>query len=75
MNKSTSLKELTVQQFAAELQVSHDLVLLWVHAGKIKSRRKNPFAKQSPFLIPVSELERVKKLMGESQANSPETSF
>ena len=64
MSKDTSINELTVQQFSAELKVSHDLVIQWLHAGKIKGRRRNPFAKQSAFLIPASELERVKKLMG-----------
>ena len=59
-------KELTIQEFADELHISHDMVTRWLHAGKIKGRRKNPLAKQSAFLIPVSELERVKKLMGET---------
>jgi len=65
MSKHTppASQELTVQQFAKELHVSHDMVLDWVHAGKIKGRRRNPFAKQSPFLIPASELEHVRKLM------------
>jgi hypothetical protein len=63
MSKNTLPKELTVQEFAKELGVSHDMVTEWAHAGKIKSRRKNPFAKQSAFLIPSSELERVRKLM------------
>lgn len=61
-NKSTP-KEMTVQQFADELSVSHDMVTRWLHAGKIKGRKQNPFAKRSAFLIPANELERVKKLM------------
>lgn len=63
MIKETTKNDLTVKQFADEIDVSHDLVIQWLHAGKIKGRRRNPFAKQSAFLIPASELERVKKLM------------
>lgn len=61
--------ELTVPQFAEALKVSHDMVTRWVHAGKIKSRKTNPFSKRSPFLIPASELERVKKLISEGSGN------
>jgi excisionase family DNA binding protein len=63
MSDQKSTKELTVKEFAEELNVSHDMITEWLHAGKIKGRRRNPFAKQSAFLIPESELDRVKKLM------------
>jgi len=70
MNKTTSSTELTVAQFAQEVELSEDTVLRGLHSGKIKGRKKNPLAKKSAFLIPTSELERVKKLMGvESQGN------
>jgi len=62
MNKN-SPQELTVQQFAEALKVSHDVVTRMLHLKQIKGRRKNPFAQKSAFLIPFSELERVKKFM------------
>lgn len=59
-------KELTVQQFADILNVSRDMVARWVRDGKVKARRKNPFAgRTSAYLIPESEVERVKKAMNE----------
>jgi len=62
MSKNTP-QELTVQEFAKELGVSHDMVTRWVRAGKIQGRKKNPFAVKTTYLIPASEIERVKKLM------------
>ncbi len=70
MNKNTSTTELTVAQFAKEAKVSHDTVLRGLHSGKIKGRKKNPFAQKTAFFIPSSELERFKKLAeGESESN------
>lgn len=57
-------QNLTTVQFADALGVSRDTVERWVKTGKVKGTRKGPFpGKTSPFLIPVEELERVKKLM------------
>ena len=62
--------EMTIPEFAEELNVSRQTVTRWVQAGKVKGKKKGPFpGKTSPVLIPVSELERVKKLM-EGDGNS-----
>jgi hypothetical protein len=54
---------LTTLQFANALGVSRDVVEKWVKLGKVKGQKKGPFpGKTSPFAIPASELERVKKL-------------
>ena len=74
MSKNTPSEELTVQQFAKELGVSHDVVTRMLHLKQIKGRRKNPFAKKSAFLIPATELERVQKLMSEGNGNGPSKS-
>ncbi len=67
MTKDTP-NEITLRQFAEELRVSYWVAHGWVTTGKVKSRKKGPFpGKTSPILIPVSEVERVKKLMDESQ--------
>jgi excisionase family DNA binding protein len=64
--------EFTVQEFADELRVSHHTVRRWLRAGKIKGRTKNPFTQRLRFLIPASELERVRSLMeGESGSGQP----
>jgi len=58
--------ELTIQQFAQKLGVSHDAVTKWVKLGKVKGYKKGPLpGKTSPIFIPASELERVKKLSNE----------
>lgn len=55
---------ITVPEFAAEMNVSRQTVSRWVQSGKVKGIKQGPFpGKTSPVLIPVSELERVKKLM------------
>jgi hypothetical protein len=64
MNKDQSPTELTVAEFAEAVELSHDTVLRGLHSGKIKGRKKNPLAQKTAFLIPASELERFKKLMG-----------
>jgi len=57
---------LTIVQFANALGVSRDTVERWVKTGKVNGQRKSPFpGKTSPFIIPASELERVKKLQNE----------
>lgn len=57
-------KTLTSREVADALGVSRDSVERWVKAGKVKGTRKGPFpGRTSPFLIPASEVERVKKLM------------
>lgn len=61
MNKTDTL---TVPEFAAALKVDRNTVTKWVRLGKVKGKKKGPFpGKTLPILIPVSELERVKKLM------------
>jgi transposase len=58
----------TVQEFADEIGVARNTVSRWVQAGKVKGIKQGPFpGKTSPILIPVSELERVKKLMDEGE--------
>lgn len=58
-------EEVTTKQAAKVLGVSHDTIARWVKSGKIKARRKGLFpGKTSPILIPMSELARLKKLMG-----------
>jgi len=55
---------ITTKEFAIALNVSHDTVARWVKLGLVKGKKKGPFpVKNSPFLIPASELERVRKLM------------
>jgi len=65
MKQDADSKEMTVREFAKGLGVSHDTVLRLLHAGKIKGRKINPFATRVRFLIPTSELTRVKKLMAD----------
>lgn len=62
--------DLTILDFANALGVSRDTVERMIKNGKIKAVKKNPTAgKTSPFLIPASELARLKKLQHE-QAKS-----
>ena len=57
------IKQVTVSEFAKAMNVSHDTVARWVKLGLVKGKKKNPFsAKNSPILIPVSEIKRVKQL-------------
>lgn len=50
------------------MNVSHDTVSRWVKLGLVKGKKKGPFpAKNSPILIPASELDRVKKLAEKNQ--------
>ena len=62
MSKKDDL--MTVPEFAAEMGVNRFTVTKWVQAGKVKGFKKDPFqAKTAPIFIPRSEVQRVKKLM------------
>lgn len=52
---------LTTMQVANELGVTHDMINRLWRQGIIKGKKKNPFARNSPVLIPASELEKLKK--------------
>ena len=69
MAKKTDL--MTVSMFAEKVGVNRFTVTKWVKSGKVKGFKKDPFeGRTSPIFIPVSELERVLKLMeGKSQSN------
>lgn len=55
---------ITVPEFAEQIGVTRFTVTKWVKSGKVKGIKQGPFTgRTSPILIPVSELERVKKLM------------
>ncbi len=59
---------MTVSQFAAKIGVARNTVSRWVQSGKVKGFKKDPFnGRTSPVFIPVSELERVLKLMKENE--------
>ncbi len=58
---------LTVAQVASALGVSHDMVNRWWKQGIIKGHKKNPFARNSPILIPASELVKLKKAYAEKK--------
>lgn len=56
-------ERITIPEFALALKVSRKTVERMIKQGKIKAVKKNPFAgRTSPLLIPVAELDRVKKL-------------
>jgi transposase len=61
----------TVPEFAKQIGVARNTVTRWVQSGKVKGSKKGPFrGRYSPILIPMSELERVLKLMeGEGNDN------
>ena len=62
---------LTVPMFAQEVGVSRFTVLKWVQSGKVKGFKKDPFnGRTSPIFIPVSEVERVLKLMKEAESQA-----
>jgi transposase len=64
----------TVPEFAEKVRVKRETVTRWVQAGKVKGKKQGPFpGKTSPILIPVSELERVLKLMEENARPSSQT--
>lgn len=59
---------ITVTEFAEKVGVTRFTVTKWVQSGRIKGFKKDPFqGRTSPVFIPVSELERVLKLMEENQ--------
>ena len=57
--------QMTVKVFSEELGLSHDIITRWWRQGIIKGQKKNPFARNSPILIPSTELERIKKVIKE----------
>jgi len=63
-------KTISTREFADALGVSRDTVERWVKFGKVKGQKSGPFpGKTSSILIPVSELERVKKLVNNAPKN------
>jgi len=66
MVKKTDL--LTIPMFAEKVGVDRTTVAKWVQSGKVKGFKKDPFqGRTSPVFIPVSELERVLKLMADNE--------
>ena len=62
---------MTVPMFAEKVGVTRATVARWVQSGKVKGFKKDPFqGRTSPVFIPVSELERVLKLMAENEQGS-----
>lgn len=61
------MDSLTVQEVAKKLNLSHDTVVRLVRSGVLKGKQKNPFARTSPFLIPVREVDRIIKVMQNEQ--------
>jgi predicted site-specific integrase-resolvase len=59
---------MTVPMFAEKVGVNRFTVTKWVKSGKVKGFKKDPFdGRTSPIFIPVSELERVLKLMKKAE--------
>lgn len=59
---------LTIPMFAEKVGVDRNTVSQWVRSGKVKGFKKDPFeGRTSPVFIPVSELERMLKLMKEAE--------
>ena len=57
---------MTVPMFAEKVGVDRNTVTKWVRSGKVKGFKKDPFnGRTSPIFIPITELERVLKLMAE----------
>jgi hypothetical protein len=62
--RMTKTDLVTVPMFAAKVGVKRETVTRWVQKGLVKGFKKDPFNRRtSPVFIPVSELERVLKLM------------
>ena len=58
----------TVPMFAEKVGVTRETVTRWVQSGKVRGFKKDPFnGRTSPVFIPVSELERVLKLMKKAE--------
>ena len=62
-------KRITIPEFALALGVSRKTVERLIKDGKIEAVKKNPLAgRTSPFLIPVEELTRLKRMQdGQAQ--------
>ena len=59
---------ITIPDFASEIGVSRFTVQKWVQSGKVKGKKSGPFpGKTSRILIPISELERIKRLIKENE--------
>jgi transposase len=59
---------MTIPMFAEKVGVNRFTVQKWVKSGKVKGFKKDPFqGRTSPIFIPVSELERVLKLMAKNE--------
>lgn len=55
-------KKYTIREVAQLFNVSHDAVTKWVKSGKLKGKKEGLLiGRTSPFLIPESEVERLKK--------------
>lgn len=54
-------KELTIVEFAGRVGLSHDTILRMVKLKRIKGFKKNPLGRNSPIMIPASELEKYKE--------------
>jgi len=62
---------MTVPMFAKKVGVTRQTVARWVQSGKVKGFKKDPFnGRTSPVFIPITELERVLKLMEEHEGPS-----
>lgn len=55
-------KFLSAPEFADAIGVHRNTVIYWIKMRFIKAEKKNPFVKRPQYKIPVSELERVRKL-------------
>jgi len=61
------MKELTIQEFSKEVGVSHDAITRLVKVGIVKARKKNPFGRTAAYFIPLSELERYRRMVAKEQ--------
>lgn len=58
MNEDYEIEFLTVKQFAKKMNLSEQVIRLWIKKGKIKGMKISS-GKKSPFRIPNSELSRL----------------
>ena len=71
MPKKPKNELLSVPKVAEMLGVSHDTVARWCRSGTVFPNVKiqNPFAMRTRFLVPVSDVEDVKKVLNEKVQN------
>jgi hypothetical protein len=75
MTEKKKPADLTLRQFAEEMQVSYWVAHGWVSSGKVKGYKKGPFpGKTSPIMIPAAEVTRVKELMSNESNGHSKTS-